>query len=187
MPPDRGTSADRNASGESRAAGPESNRQPELQVFRSGAIHAVLAGLKLGPDHPHWFPYFQTIGLFEQKDERYPGDVNPFLHVNLHMVIAFQLNQRRPKIITRYYQERIKKGESPHEIIHQLIEVFQRQLVWTITQGDRDGEGAGKVDLAAYGKTLKTLMRLSRRRLWQRLGAAEPPPLHPEADLATEL
>ena len=138
-------------------------------------------------DHPHWFPYFQTIGLFEQKDERYPGDVNPFLHVNLHMVIAFQLNQRRPKIITRYYQERIKKGESPHEIIHQLIEVFQRQLVWTITQGDRDGEGAGKVDLAAYGKTLKTLMRLSRRRLWQRLGAAEPPPLHPEADLATEL
>ena len=135
-------------------------------------------------DHPHWFPYFQAVGLFEQGDERYPGDVDPFLHVNLHMVIALQLNRGRPKIAPRYYQARLERGEEPHEIIHQMLELFKRQLVQNLTQ---DPSGGGRVNLAGYQKSLRALMKLPRGRLWSRLGFSAPPPLHPEASLPIEL
>ena len=128
-------------------------------------------------DHPHWFPLFETIGIFEGDDEGYPGEVDPFLHVNLHMLVGLQILNARPQEAQGFYIEREKMGDSPHEIVHMMINTFQRHLVWTAIHGGPEGQ----VDMDAYEETLRVLKPLDRDDLWVRLGHETPPDLHPEA------
>ena len=67
-------------------------------------------------DHPHWFGFFETIGLFEGDHVSYPGDVDPFLHVNLHLLIGLQILNAQPQEARAFYQKREQKGEAPHEL-----------------------------------------------------------------------
>ena len=126
-------------------------------------------------DHPHWYPYFETIGIFNTPSH-YPGEVNPFLHINLHMLVGLQVLQSKPLEAKKFYLARLKKKNEPHEIIHMMIEAFKKHLVWTAIH-----QGSGDVDLNAYAKTLKTLSPLTTHGLWKRLGLSSPPELHPEA------
>ena len=130
-------------------------------------------------DHPHWYPYFETIGIFETPSH-YPGDVNPFLHINLHLLVGLQILKSTPLEAKKFYLTRLKKHDEPHDIIHMMIEAFQKHLVWTAVH-----QGSGDVDLKAYAKTLKTLRTLKVDVLWKRLGHGSVPELHPEASLSS--
>lgn len=128
-------------------------------------------------DHPHWFGFFETIGLFEGDHVSYPGDVDPFLHVNLHLLIGLQILNEQPQEARVFYQKRVQKEEDPHEIIHVMMNAFQRHLAWTALNAGPEGQ----FDMEAYADTLKTLKPLNREQMWQRLGYTTPPVLHPEA------
>jgi hypothetical protein len=139
-----------------------------------GAAYTLARSLA---DHPHWFGFFETIGLFEGEHVSYPGDVDPFLHVNLHLLIGLQILNDQPSEARAFYVTREAMGEAPHEVIHAMIEAFQRHLMWTAMNAGPEGQ----FDLNAYGETLRALAPLTRELMWARLGYAEPPALHPEA------
>ncbi len=168
---------------------------PQIVIQFQGVSQAVIAQvwsqLKTGPqlegaayvlgrslvDHPHWFPFFEAIGVFEGDHVAYPGDVDPFLHVNLHFLIGLQVLNEAPAEARAFYVAREARGDSPHEIIHVMMEAFQRHIIWTALHGDPGGQ----IDMEAYADTLKALKPLKREHMWQRLGAQHPPRLHPEA------
>jgi hypothetical protein len=130
-------------------------------------------------DHPHWFPFFETIGIFDQDLDQEEPDKNPYLHINLHFMIGQQVFSGQPKEAQEYYQLRIQKGDSPHEIIHQMLQAFQKHLIWTAMHHE---QSQGQFDLQAYANTLKALAPLKKAQIWQRLGLKEVPLLHPEAN-----
>lgn len=126
-------------------------------------------------DHPTWFPMFDTIGLLEGDDEL-PDGQNPFAHVSMHVLVGSQVFNREPREAEIFYRMRLRKGDESHAIIHMLLEVFQRHLVWAVQNAAPGTEP--NIDMKAYGKTLKSLWPLKTRKLWERLGFEEPPELH---------
>ncbi len=126
-------------------------------------------------DHPEWFPIFDTIGLLE-GDDTLPDGENPFAHVTFHVLIGSQIFHRNPPEAEVFYRMRLRKGDERHDIVHMMINVFQRHLVWAAQHAKQGGEGGLDFDLKAYGKTLKSLWGLKTKRLWQRLGYDEAPP-----------
>ena len=128
-------------------------------------------------DHQHWYAIYETIGIFDTEDEQYPGNINPFLHVNLHFMIGLQILNASPKGAQRFYSSRVKLGDDPHEIVHIMMEAFQRHLVWTAIH---EGPG-GQVDMNAYEDTLAVLKPLTSEEIWEKLGHEYRPHLHPEA------
>lgn len=126
-------------------------------------------------DHPDWFPVFETIGLLE-GDDTLPDGENPFVHLTFHVMIGSQVFNRNPKEAEVFYRLRLRQGDEPHDIIHMMINVFQRHLAWT-AQNARQG-GTGDFDMKAYAKTLRSLQALRTDKLWQRLGYPTPPKAH---------
>lgn len=126
-------------------------------------------------DHPDWFPVFETIGLLE-GDDTLPDGENPFVHLTFHVMIGSQVFNRNPKEAEVFYRLRLRQGDEPHDIIHMMINVFQRHLAWT-AQSARQG-GTGDFDMKAYAKTLRSLQALRTDKLWQRLGYPTPPKAH---------
>ena len=130
-------------------------------------------------DHQHWYAFYETVGIFGLGASDYPGDIDPFLHVNLHFLIGLQILQASPPGAQDFYRARAERGDDPHEIIHMMLEVFQRHLAWTAMHAGPEGQ----LDLEAYETTLSVLEELERDELWERLDYPSPPPLHPEAEL----
>jgi len=128
-------------------------------------------------DHPQWFPLFETIGLLDGDDDL-PDGSNPFVHLTFHVLIGSQVFNRKPKEAEVFYRLRVKRGEEPHDVIHMMINVFQRHLAWT-AQNAKQG-GSGEFDVKAYARTLRKLQNLKLDKLWQRLG--QPQPLKAHAD-----
>lgn len=129
-------------------------------------------------DHPQWFPFFDTIGILEGGADTLPNGENPFGHVSLHMLVGAQIYNRQPEEAETFFRLRLRKGDDAHAVIHMLIEVFQRHIVWAAR--NRGPNGELDFDLAAYGQTLRTLMHLKTPKLWARLGFATPPKPHAE-------
>ena len=126
-------------------------------------------------DHPEWFPMFETIGLLG-GDDTLPDGQNPFAHISFHCIVGSQIFHRNPREAEVFYRTRLRKGDTPHDIIHMLINVFQRHLVWAAQHAN--SEGGVDFDLAAYGATLRKLWPLKTRKLWQRLGHEGAPKMH---------
>lgn len=125
-------------------------------------------------DHPQWFPFFETIGVLG-GDDTLPDGTNPFAHVSLHVIIGSQIFHRQPKEAEIFYRMRLRAGDDRHDVIHMMLEIFQRHLLWTAQHAQQTG---GRFDMAAYARTFKTLWPLKTRKLWERLGYPEPPKAH---------
>ncbi len=119
-------------------------------------------------DHPEWFPIFDTIGVLE-GDDTLPDGTNPFAHVSMHVIVGSQVYHRNPPEAEIFYRMRLRKGDDSHDIIHMLINVFQRHLAWAAQHAGP--EGGGQFDQKAYAKTLRSLWNLKSKKLWERLGA----------------
>jgi hypothetical protein len=133
---------------------------PEVYIGRSMA------------DHPAWFPIFDTIGLLE-GDDVLPDGTNPFAHVSFHVLIGSQIFHRSPPEAEIFYRMRLRKGDERHMVIHMMVNVFQRHLVWAARTADP--ESGGRFEIEAYAASLKKLWGLKTRKLWQRIGHPSPP------------
>ena len=123
-------------------------------------------------DHPEWFPIFETIDVLA-GDDALPDGTNPIAHITFHVLVGSQVFNRSPPEAEVFYRMRIRKGDDPHQVIHMMINVFQRHLMWAAEHATP--EGKAPFDRAAYAKTLRTLWPLKSNKLWQRLGHAEAP------------
>ena len=149
-------------------------KQVWTQMRRGDTLEgaAIYIGRSMA-EHPQWFALFEALGVLEGDDELLDG-TNPYLHLTLHVLIGSQIFHGTPKQATQFYQSRLKRGDDSHLIAHMMIEVFKRHLIWTAKQG----LDASDFDHQAYGKTLKTLIPLTTKQVWARLGLDEVPTPH---------
>ena len=98
----------------------------------------------------------------------------------LIVMMGSQIFNRAPKEAELFYRMRLKKGDASHDIIHMMINVYQRHLVQGARRAQEGGQGG--INLKVYGNTLRRIWGLTTPRLWARLGldyvprAHEPPP-----------
>ena len=94
--------------------------------------------------HPEYHAVLEAPDAYLGRDYRpEQGDVNPFLHLSLHLAVAEQLAiDQPPGIVAQYDRLRDKHGDA-HAALHALVECLGE----TIWQAQRTGTGP---DAALY-------------------------------------
>ena len=94
--------------------------------------------------HPEYHRMLETPDAYVDRDYRpEQGDVNPFLHLSLHLAVAEQLAIDQPRgIVAQYERLRDSHGDA-HAALHALVECLGE----TIWQAQRTGTGP---DAALY-------------------------------------
>jgi len=95
--------------------------------------------------------------LFDSKDETVEnnfnvddGQINPFLHLGLHIAIREQIQAKNPPIGIQTYDRLICKGYDPHDIEHKMLDCLA-ETIW-LTQKNNS-----LPDENAYSECLKNL------------------------------
>jgi hypothetical protein len=111
--------------------------QEPLSGMESLIVEVVIA-------HPEYHRVFESADEFLDKD--FPpefGEVNPFLHLGMHVAIAEQLAIDQPTGIAAAFDRLKTKLASDHEARHKIMDCLG-EMLW---QAQRDG---GPPDAAAY-------------------------------------
>ena len=126
----------------------------EARRFLSDAWHKYRAGEPLSgleqtaaqliAMHPEYHPVLETPDTHVDRDYRpEQGDINPFLHLSLHLAVAEQLAiDQPPGIVAHFARLRDARGDT-HEALHAIVECLG-EVIW---QAQRTG---GSPDGAAY-------------------------------------
>ena len=75
--------------------------------------------------HPE---YHELIENIESKYFPEQGEVNPFLHINLHLALRDQLSINQPKGVQEVHQQLIKHYKDPHEVEHLMMECIAEMI-----------------------------------------------------------
>ena len=75
--------------------------------------------------HPEYHQLIQDI-----ESDYFPeqGEVNPFLHINLHLALREQLSINQPIGIKDYYQRLLSKVKDPHEVEHKMMDCIAQMI-----------------------------------------------------------
>lgn len=75
--------------------------------------------------HPEYHTYINDI-----ESDYFPeqGEVNPFLHINLHLSLREQLSINQPIGIQGYYQKIVDKFKDPHEAEHKMMNCIAEMI-----------------------------------------------------------
>ena len=79
------------------------------------------------------------------------GEINPFLHINLHLALKDQISINQPHEISSIYQKLLKKHKDPHEVEHLMMECIAEMIF--ISQKNNSG-----LDESKYILNLKNLL-----------------------------
>ena len=112
------------------------NQEP-LTGMESMVVETVIA-------HPEYHRVLEAPNEFLDKD--FPpefGDVNPFLHLSMHVALAEQLAIDQPPGIAAAFQRLQTKLASDHEARHKMMDCLE-EVMW---QSQRYG---GPPDAASY-------------------------------------
>lgn len=82
--------------------------------------------------HPEYHTLIQDI-----ESDYFPeqGEINPFLHINLHLSLREQLSINQPSGIKKYYQKILSKVKNPHEAEHQMMDCIA-QMIFSSQKND---------------------------------------------------
>ena len=88
--------------------------------------------------HPEYHAVVETPDLHMHREYRpEQGDINPFLHLSLHLAVAEQLAiDQPPGIVAQYERLRAMRGDA-HQALHAVLECLG-EVVW---QAQRTGAG----------------------------------------------
>jgi Domain of unknown function (DUF1841) len=80
--------------------------------------------------HPEYHPIIETPEHSLDRDFRpEAGDVNPFLHLSLHLAVAEQLSiDQPPGIRAQFERLRMAKGDE-HEALHAVLDCLG-EVIW---------------------------------------------------------
>ena len=107
----------------------------------AGLEHTVIQVLLL---HPEYHAVLERPERHLDRDYLpEAGDMNPFLHLSLHLAVAEQLSIDQPGGIARRYEELLHQTGSEHDALHAVLECLGE----TLWQAQRDGKTP---DEAAY-------------------------------------
>ena len=88
--------------------------------------------------HPEYYRMLETPDAHVDRDyDPAQGEINPFLHLSLHLAVAEQLAiDQPPGIVAQYERLRDARGD-PHEALHAIVECLG-EVIW---QAQRAGTG----------------------------------------------
>ena len=75
--------------------------------------------------HPE---YHELIGNIDSDYFPEQGEVNPFLHINLHLALRDQLSIDQPKGIKEAHQKLINQHKDPHAVDHLMMECIAEMI-----------------------------------------------------------
>jgi len=98
--------------------------------------------------HPEYHHLINDV-----NSEYFPeqGEINPFLHINLHLALKDQLSINQPIGINQIYQDLIKKYKDLHQVEHLMMECIAEMIY--ISQKNNT-----EIDEDAYLNNLKNLI-----------------------------
>ena len=99
--------------------------------------------------HPEYHQLIQDI-----ESDYFPeqGEVNPFLHINLHLALREQLSINQPIGIKDYYQRLLRKVKDPHEVEHKIMDCIA-QMIFSSQKNNQP------MDHQAYIECLKSISK----------------------------
>ena len=88
--------------------------------------------------HPEYHAIIESPATYADRDYRPEhGDVNPFLHLSLHLAVAEQLAIDQPRGIVAHFERlRAARGDA-HAALHDIVECLG-EVMW---QAQRSGAG----------------------------------------------
>ena len=75
--------------------------------------------------HPE---YYDLIGNIDSEYFPEQGEINPFLHINLHLALRDQLSINQPKGIKEVHQKLIKQHKDTHAVEHLMMECIAEMI-----------------------------------------------------------
>jgi hypothetical protein len=78
--------------------------------------------------HPEYHALLESVDLLGRPFTVEHGQVNPFLHMGLHLALREQLGTDRPAGIRREYQRLSRTAADAHEVEHRMIDVLAQAL-----------------------------------------------------------
>ena len=75
--------------------------------------------------HPEYHKLISNVELDYFPES---GEVNPFLHINLHLSLREQLSINQPNGINEYYQKILAKVKDPHEVEHRMMDCIAQMI-----------------------------------------------------------
>jgi len=75
--------------------------------------------------HPE---YHDLIGNIDSEYFPEQGEVNPFLHINLHLALREQLSINQPKGIKKVHQKLINQHKDTHAVEHLMMECIAEMI-----------------------------------------------------------
>jgi len=80
--------------------------------------------------HPEYHHFFEDAAANLHKDfSPEMGEINPFLHLSMHIAIHEQLSINQPQGITGNYKKLLKKNNDPHDAEHELMDCLG-EMIW---------------------------------------------------------
>jgi hypothetical protein len=103
--------------------------------YRAGEPLAGIEGLALDVmlKHPEYHEVLAHPEQYAQRD--YTDELNPFLHMSLHIALEEQLSIDQPPGIAARFQALLARYQDRHEALHQALECLG-ETVWR-AQRDR--------------------------------------------------
>jgi Domain of unknown function (DUF1841) len=94
--------------------------------------------------HPEYHRMLEAPDAYIDRDYRpEQADINPFLHLSLHLAVAEQLAIDQPPGVAAHYARLCEKHGDAHEALHAIVECLG-EVIW---QAQRTGTGP---DAALY-------------------------------------
>ena len=75
--------------------------------------------------HPE---YHYLIGNIDSEYFPEQGEVNPFLHINLHLALRDQLSINQPNGIKEAHQKLVNQHKDPHVVEHFMMECIAEMI-----------------------------------------------------------
>jgi len=105
--------------------------------------------IKLHPEYHH---------LIQITDVEYfpeHGQVNPFLHINLHLALREQLSINQPIEVRLAYDSLLEKIKDPHEVEHTLIDCIA-EMIFSAQKNNQE------LNFIRYKNCIKSFVRISK-------------------------
>jgi len=102
--------------------------------------------------HPEYHALMESLDSLARPFAVEQGQVNPFLHMGLHLALREQLGTDRPAGIRQEYLRLVRTAGDAHEVEHRMIDVLA-QALW---EAQRAGQAP---DEQLYLERLRRLQR----------------------------
>ena len=109
-------------------------RQFYLDTFEKAKNNGLLSSLEIQvisvlENHPEYYKTIENPKILDQDFSVESGDINPFLHLGLHLGLREQINTNRPLGIQAIYQKLLQKYKDPHHTEHLMMDLLA-EILW---------------------------------------------------------